>query len=266
VNYYPFHIGDYSTHTAHLEPMEDLAYRRLLDLYYLREGPLPPDIGECARLVRLRSHIEVVEAVLKEFFLEYPTGWINERCDHEIARMVEKKTKASASGKASAAARSTNVQRTFNDRSTDVQLPIPTPTPIPKSSSTKKRGSADAKPVDVSDEVWGSFMTVRKAKKAAVTDLAILGIRREAVKAGITLEQALTTCCERGWAGFKADWYSRDAQPHFNNPADAARTTVPGSKERDPALVKIEADRKNAAPPPAEVKAKMAELLGRMKA
>ena len=37
MNYYPFHLGDYAARTAHLEPMEDLAYRRLLDLYYLGE-------------------------------------------------------------------------------------------------------------------------------------------------------------------------------------------------------------------------------------
>lgn len=75
-------------------------------------------------------------------------------------------------------------------------------------TSARKRGSTSSgnKPVDVSEEVWQSFLMVRKSKKAAVTDLAILGIRREAVKAGITLEHALTICCERGWASFKADW------------------------------------------------------------
>lgn len=36
MNYFPFHVGDYAAHTAHLEPLEDLAYRRMLDAYYLR--------------------------------------------------------------------------------------------------------------------------------------------------------------------------------------------------------------------------------------
>jgi len=44
MNYYPFHVGDYAAHTAHLEPMEDLAYRRMLDVYYLREEPLQPSL------------------------------------------------------------------------------------------------------------------------------------------------------------------------------------------------------------------------------
>ncbi|RPP48164.1 hypothetical protein IPC1156_32430, partial [Pseudomonas aeruginosa] len=37
MNFYPFHPGDYMLRTAHLEPLEDLAYRRLLDLYYVGE-------------------------------------------------------------------------------------------------------------------------------------------------------------------------------------------------------------------------------------
>lgn len=66
------------------------------------------------------------------------------------------------------------------------------------------------KPVDVSPEVWMSFLQQRKAKKAVVTDIALLGIRREASKARISLEEALTVCCERGWAGFKAEWVEKD--------------------------------------------------------
>ena len=35
-------------------------------------------------------------------------------------------------------------------------------------------------------------------------------LAREAEKAGISLEAALSTCCERGWQGFKASWYEKD--------------------------------------------------------
>jgi uncharacterized protein YdaU (DUF1376 family) len=206
VNYYPFHIGDYATHTAHLEPMEDLAYRRLLDLYYLREGPLPADVQEVARLIRMRGDADMVERILNEFFQLFAAGWIHERCDAELSRMIERQTKAKASAEASVNARRANAQRSLNERSTTVELPTPTPTPV--SSSTKK--IVVQRPTDVSAEVWLSFLTVRKAKKAPVTDLAILGIRREAVKANIPLEHALTICCERGWAGFKAEWFTKD--------------------------------------------------------
>ena len=113
------------------------------------------------------------------------------------------------------------------------------------SSSSKKISAAVTKPVDVSDPVWLSFLLVRKSKKAAVTELAILGIRREAVKAGIELEQALTTCCERGWASFKAEWVQSQqgrAQPKaesfYERDKRAKREEMakwaPGIAARDP--------------------------------
>lgn len=87
MNYYPFHLGDYAAHTAHLEPMEDLAYRRMLDAYYLREAPLPADPAEVARLVRMRQNMADVEAVLREFFVLGDDGWCHARCDAEIAHL-----------------------------------------------------------------------------------------------------------------------------------------------------------------------------------
>lgn len=90
MNYYPFHLGDYAAHTAHLEPMEDLAYRRMLDKYYLREGSLPPNPADVARLVRMRQQIAEVEAVLKEFFTLTSEGWVHRRCEQEIEAFQER--------------------------------------------------------------------------------------------------------------------------------------------------------------------------------
>ena len=47
---------------------------------------------------------------------------------------------------------------------------------------------------------------MRKQQKSPITETVINGIQREAIKAGVTLEDALRTCCERGWRGFKAEW------------------------------------------------------------
>ena len=131
MNYYPFHLGDYASHTGHLDPMEDLAYRRLIDAYYLREGRLPVSIVEVARLVRLRDHQEVLQAVLDEFFELTDEGWFHGRCEKEVARMQDKQAKAKQSAQASVNARKANAQRTLNECSTDVKLPTPTPTPTP---------------------------------------------------------------------------------------------------------------------------------------
>lgn len=86
MHHYPFHIGDYVAHTRHLLPIEDLAYRRLLDAYYLREGPLPSDVATTARLIGLRGHEAEVGVVLEEFFSDTDEGWRHSRCDEEIVR------------------------------------------------------------------------------------------------------------------------------------------------------------------------------------
>ncbi len=226
MNYYPFHVGDYSAHTDHLDALEDLAYRRMLDKYYLRESALPADPAEVARLIRLRSNVAEVTAVLQEFFVLTDGGWVNVRCDEEILRMQDKQTKAKASAEASVAARQakakqpaqTSAERPLSERQTDVELPTPTPTPTPTPINTtppdggvpRKRSTpaAAARPDDVSEPVWQDFQRLRREKRAPLTDTALAGVRREAQKAGVSMEVAVAYCCEAGWQGFNAGWYA----------------------------------------------------------
>ena len=80
--YYSFHIGDYRAATAHLTNEEDLAYRRLIDMYYDTELPIPDDFVWVAR--RIRSSVDVVKAVLQDMFVLTEEGWDNERCAEEL--------------------------------------------------------------------------------------------------------------------------------------------------------------------------------------
>jgi uncharacterized protein YdaU (DUF1376 family) len=66
----------------HLDDAEDLAYRRLLDWYYMGEKPLPLDTVLVARRIRLDE--DVVRPVLEEFFEKTADGWVNTRADKEI--------------------------------------------------------------------------------------------------------------------------------------------------------------------------------------
>ena len=100
MHYYQFNIGDYKSHTEHLTELEDLAYRRMLDWYYLHETPLPLETSEIARLIRMRTHTDCIAVVLQEFFIRTETGWANHRADQEIAKAGEKSSKASESAKA----------------------------------------------------------------------------------------------------------------------------------------------------------------------
>ena len=112
-------------------------------------------------------------------------------------------------------------------------------------TKTEKKATSVATPIGVSDSVWQEFKSLRKAKKAPITQRAIDAITNEANKAGWTLEKALEECVVRGWQAFKADWVATKA-----NPADIVRLTVPSKNEPDPALEKIKADALKAAPMP----------------
>lgn len=89
MHYFQFNIGDYASHTRHLTVIEDLAYRRLLDLYYLQERPLNSGLTSVARQINMRDYEAEVKAVLEEFFELTDDGWINRRADQEIAKYQE---------------------------------------------------------------------------------------------------------------------------------------------------------------------------------
>lgn len=114
MHYYQFNIGDYASHTRHLDLDEDLAYRRLLDMYYLHERPLNADSAVVAKQIGMREKVQVVQDVLNEFFQLGDEGWVNDRADKEIKHFHSKIQQASRAGKASA-------ERRSNARSTDVQ-------------------------------------------------------------------------------------------------------------------------------------------------
>ena len=92
MNFYPFHIGDYASATRHLSWDEDAAYRRMLDVYYTSEKPLPADIKKVFRLVTAASKAQrdAVQSVLDEFFELTGAGWVNSRADAELESMREK--------------------------------------------------------------------------------------------------------------------------------------------------------------------------------
>lgn len=144
MNYYPFHLGDYATHAGHLDPVEDCAYRRLIDLYMLTEQPLPLDVDLLARKIRMKDYAAAVRDVLNEFFTQTDDAWMHSRCDREIAAFRRASDNASKAGKASALSRkATTVERPLNDRSTTVQ-PTKSQEPRTKSQEKERESATDA--------------------------------------------------------------------------------------------------------------------------
>jgi uncharacterized protein YdaU (DUF1376 family) len=205
MHYYQFNIGDYQSHTGHLSELEDLAYRRLLDWVYLHEKPIPLEINEVARNIRMRTHCESIAIVLQEFFIRMDYGWISERVLKVVAKAGEKSRKASESAKIRWDANALRLQSDSNA----------TQDTVPKTQNTehKKTATEAAPPDGVSSEVWQEFTKHRKTKKAAVTPLVIKGIAEQAKKAGWSLEDALKETVIRNWNSFNADWVTGKNAP-----------------------------------------------------
>lgn len=152
MNYYAFHLGDYAAHTAHLDLLEDLAYRRLIDLHMLLERPLALDVEELARKIRMRDHAAVLRDVLNEFFVRTDDGWTNDRCMKEIEKFQANKDAAKRAGQASAQrrtqAKATTVERPLNDRSTQqgtTVQPTKNQEPITNNQEPKEREAKRAR-------------------------------------------------------------------------------------------------------------------------
>jgi uncharacterized protein YdaU (DUF1376 family) len=94
VKFYPFNIGDYTRRTTHLTLIEDICYRRLLDLYYMTESPIALDLDKVSRLIGMRDHNEVVCCIVCEFFAKTDAGYLHETCEEEIAKYRSKADRA----------------------------------------------------------------------------------------------------------------------------------------------------------------------------
>lgn len=162
MNYYSFHVGDFAAHTSHLYPMEELAYRRMLDQYYLSESPLPLDAERVARLIGMRDQSAMVEELLSEYFLKSEDGWHNKRADEEILKYQAKASRATAA----------NLSR-WSEKKSDIRTKsVPNQEPITKKTYIKKNKVADAPlvfPEQLDTEEfkrsWDQYINYRKERK-----------------------------------------------------------------------------------------------------
>lgn len=156
MHYYQFNIGDYQSHTGHLSELEDLAYRRLLDWVYLHEKPIPLEINEVARNIRMRTHCESIAIVLQEFFVRTETGWVSDRVQREIAKAGDKSQKASQSAKARWDADALRTQSEGN--ATHNTLPITQDTLIPVAKATLSTAKLMACPQEEILKLWAKHL------------------------------------------------------------------------------------------------------------
>ena len=99
------------------------------------------------------------------------------------------------------------------------------------------------KPDDVSEQVWQDYKTHRKAKKAPITETGINRTRKEALKAGMTLEEAMIETCAQGWQGFKAEYVQQKGNQHGKtkqqramDALDRAEALLTGGSQTNPLI------------------------------
>jgi len=165
MHYYQFHIGDYRSATSHLSNEEDLAYRRLLDMYYDTEQLIPLDIQWVSRRLRLGS--EVVQTVLNDMFECTENGYRNKRADDEILAYQAYLLKQKLNGKLGGRPKKSQAKPTANP-SLSQEEPKKSLTTNHKPITNKDITSADAD-FEKFWEVWPSSQRkVAKQKCLAI--------------------------------------------------------------------------------------------------
>lgn len=267
MHYYQHHIGDFIKDTSFLTNEEVGIYLKLLWLYYDTEQPLPNSIFELSMKVNARDQQDTLVGILEMFFTLRNDQWHHNRCEKEISFYKQQLETASKAGRASAAKRALNRNSTVVERSLDScstvvqptnnQEPITNNHSIGESPSKKERtkGSRLSTDFELPDS-WTEFCQTERPdlNPQKVFDSFKDYWVAKAGAAGVKLD----------WQATWRNWVRNQniAKPLFNK-ADIVHQTVPSSSQRDPALVKLDEDRKRVAPPNPEVLAKIRAVLGK---
>ena len=206
MNFYPFHIGDYAAHTRHLSLIEDLAYRRLIDFYYLAESSLLGDIDLIARRIGMKEYAEEVSYILNTFFEYTENGFINKRCDEEIAKYHAKADSARNANRIKS--EKISVLKSVLKSELDQTL---TKNQEPRTNNHKPINTIPT-PAGVSGDLWDDFLIYRKRLKAPVTDRVLARLVKEADLAKMPLTDVLETIIFKGWRSFEASWIQQAQQ------------------------------------------------------
>ena len=209
LHYFKFNIGDYHKKAGRLSMIEHGAYTLLIHACYDREKFPTEEEALDWCWARSDDEVQAVKFVLRKFFDEIEGRFVQTRIQEEIDHYHQV-----SNTNRSIAVKRENERRTNRERT--VNEPPPNQEPINQepvtNKETKKPNAPRFDPVSylvdhgVNEQIAIDWVAVRKAKRAAPTKTAIDGINNQAKQAGMTLDQAIKTCCERGWASFQAEW------------------------------------------------------------
>jgi uncharacterized protein YdaU (DUF1376 family) len=197
-----------------------MAYLRLLWMYYDTEGPLSDDHESLA--FQIGADPQNVRLILDHFFqLDANALRTHKKCEEVLSDYRSKADLARKS--ANARWKNANALRTQSERIANAPKIDANQEPITNiKKEDLKEGADGASPgvcgsgrqisvaqlqaLGVDKQIATEYLQLRKRKKANLTPVALEGVRREAANAGISLCDAMRSCVENGWQGFKAEW------------------------------------------------------------
>jgi len=187
------------------------AYTLLIDSCYDRERfPTREEAIEWTWALNQEETV-AVEFVLSRLFTLVDGRYVQTRIQEEIDEYHGKSLK----NKKIAIDREAKRKENSTTRTRTVHESPPNHKPLTTNQEPLTKNQVTTTPPDgVSLAIWQDFVSLRKAKRAAVTKTALQGIEREAQKAGLTLQAALQEMCARGWTGFKAEWLQKKGSYH----------------------------------------------------
>jgi len=85
MNWYKFNIPEFYEKTANLNIEQELTYRKLIDLYYLNETPLPNNIEELVDAMDMGNDTTTLRVLLEFFKLNKDDDcWHDEAIDRDL--------------------------------------------------------------------------------------------------------------------------------------------------------------------------------------
>jgi uncharacterized protein YdaU (DUF1376 family) len=190
VIWYKFHYGDYVTHTTHLSDAEDLAYRRLLDLYYMSEKQIPINTESVARKIRI--DLDITESVLGEFFERTENGYFNHRCDAEIAKYQAQVANNQRLGKLGGRPKKTESVIESKSNGNPKKIQIENINPLSSQATTSRF-----------DEFWSTWPTSKRKVAKATCESKWLKLKLDNVADQILSNVNALKSCEQWATGFE---------------------------------------------------------------
>ena len=223
MHYYQFNIGDYAKSTKHLSMLEDLAYRRLLDIYYDTEKPLNSNVKQLARIAGMSSYTEEITNVLSDFFTETDEGFTQKKAACEIELYQAKAGTARVNGKLGGRPKKTQSEPK-KTQSVNSANPDETgskgnykPLTINQEPLTNNQVKDKETPVKLDYSVLQmtelqskDVVRIRKKNKGTtLTQVIINQLAKQfflAEQKGFSVQDSLIEWEVRGWKSFKAEW------------------------------------------------------------